>query len=262
MGNVNLQTLLEKLTPAEFYTWAWLCTLPWSPDGRLMLSGLTPPFYSRVQFNRILKALEKKKMLLPITPPGSRSGPRILALSKKAARCIHDSSSSHSCTELPTLSPSASDFDAPVFPEPAVGNPRMERPSPSSRFTGASSSPQLSLALLRRGNDLKAYTTMTQKELVKKIQNLEPAEHENLLNQLAKTSLLPRKRGLSPKAIVFAALRLLQEPRSEIRNPQAWVEAVAQRFDRITSSTSKNYSATRLASVPDPLAPVADGSRK
>lgn len=229
---MDLQDLLAKLTPGEFYTWAWLCALRILPDGTLDIAGLRPPNYSKWQLNRILRTLESKKLLTFITRPKNQSGPRIIALSKTARRCIFAPAPEHQCTSEAGFDHFEGLAGASMHQHAKPRNADQERSQDSRRSIGAPANPKLSLALLRKEKALKAYTTMSQKELVNKIRSLEPGECEELLMILAKTSFLAKKRKLSKKAIVYAAIRYLQEAES-IQTPRAWVETVAQRFDRV-----------------------------
>jgi hypothetical protein len=94
---------------------------------------------------------------------------------------------------------------------------------------GAQATAQLSLAK-DRNKDIKALVSLGQRDLIRRISGMEPGETEELLNRVGRIAPLAKKRSLSRKALIYAALRYLQE-RTQIRNPRAWVEGVAKKAE-------------------------------
>jgi hypothetical protein len=94
--DVELDELVERLTPPEFYIWGWLCSLNRHNSLILELPS-KPQFYSRKQLLRILKSLEAKQMLTVISGAINQSGGLRLAMMKGCRLDTHVRAVGHPC---------------------------------------------------------------------------------------------------------------------------------------------------------------------
>jgi hypothetical protein len=223
--DVELDELVERLTPPEFYVWGWLCSLN-RHDSQLLELPSKPQFYSRKQLLRILKSLEGKQMLTVISAAVNQSGGLRLAMMKGCRLDTHVRAPGHPC-------PGEGEFDQA---EAAARTPMAGRENDNGGGkrlrldTHDQATAQLSLAK-DRNKDIKALVALGQRDLIRRIANLEPGETEELMMRVGLIAPLATKRSLSQRAVIYAGLRYLQE-RRQIRNPRAWVEGVAQRADQ------------------------------
>jgi hypothetical protein len=86
---------------------------------------------------------------------------------------------------------------------------------------------------------------MSQRDLIKIVSGMEPGEAEELLTRVGRIAPLATKRSLSRKALIYAALRYLQE-RIQIRNPRAWVEGVAAKAEREINGKGNDSGAVAI----------------
>ena len=262
-----MDELLFKLTPPEFYVWAFLCSLAFDQDQDLVaippkVAG--PPgwkFYSRQHLKRILKSLELKKFLVITHSPKNQYHDLVVAITRRRRLNIDVQAARHECSGSPPKkqdSPSTRtcmfklvDEDGPFVPE-ASG---VSRTSTFRQADSASASAKDLKALKASAKgvpvSLEAFLKLDQKSLQGEIMSLEAGELLELEEEVARISPMARGRRVSRRAKVYAAMRFLQGDGS-IKNPAAWVESVAKRaqydMERIGWKDDRSGSAGRSQS--------------
>jgi len=230
-----MDEVLFKLTPPEFYIWAFLCARANRQGNERVRvprddeEGQSLRLYTRRHLKRILQGLQDKKFLVILTSPKNQHGDLVVAIGRRNRLDVNVQAGAQECP--------GKGFDEGNFTPARTLGTGQERPGRSegpgqvfcARTTAAGQTPQLSLSS-RVNKKLEALAEMDQVRLLRAVHGLNGEELEALESRVMRCAPMARGKKRSRKAKVYAAIRYMQS-QDQVKNPQAWAEGVAKRAD-------------------------------
>jgi hypothetical protein len=263
--------ILFKLTPPEFYVWAYLCARALEQGGDLVAIPRKAPgppgwrFYTRQHLKRILLGLEAKKYLVISTTPANQHQDLVVVITRYNRLNINVQPGRQECSGNPQNSVTPSDGRTPMFRQEEGGEQegvQLQEAGRTSTFepgpSASASAKEKSLKASAKGVpvSLETLLRLDQETLLRGIMAMATEDLMELQQLLAGMAPVARGKRRTLKAKVFAAMRFLQSGHGA-KKPEAWVEGVAKRTDyqmermswRDDLSGSAGKSPSRAASV-------------
>lgn len=236
-----MRRLLEKLSPAELWAWAYLCALAKEQGRDRVDIPVNALRYSRRHLTRLLKALQSKTLLVFLTYPKNQHGKLEVALARRSRLDINVEAACQACPGRSLEGPLSR--VAPTLGVRQPGGAEAGPPGLPRACLDMLDDPERQLSLsLEVSKKLKALVELEQKDLIKALAGLSAGIAEKLEDQLRLWVPFPRSKKRSRAARLYAAIRYLQSG-SCAQNPQAWVEGVAKKAEvQLWSETSSARS--------------------
>lgn len=241
-----MDELLFKLTPPEFYVWAFLCSRASEQGGDLVAIPTKPPgppgwkLYTRRHLKRILQSLETKKYLVITSTPANQHQDLVVVISRRHRLDVDVQASRHECPGDPPKAANLPSDQTWMSRQLNTGETGVLCTSGSGRTSAPGQEDSASAS----AKDLKALKAsvkgvpvsfetllgLDQATLLKGIMSMELEDLMHLEGELARIAPMARGKKRSRKARVYAAMRFLQSGQQKAK-PAAWVEEVAKRAD-------------------------------
>ena len=250
-----MESLLNGLTPPEFWVWGWLSDQYRQGKSEIIRirRGNSPALYSRKQLTRILRSLDLKKFLVIDHLPKNQQQELVVLIDKKRCLDMGVQAEGQEC-------PGQGDQDASRgYARPSMSRQRVRGSGDGTKALGLAGTPMSGLecsASASARKDLKTKALVEEKDqrqLLKAICEASPGERVELQSALIRIAPMARGKKLSNAAVLYAAVRFLQDG-AGARRPAAWVEEVAKRAERIIRQgvpwkEDSSGSGTRLPSL-------------
>ena len=250
-----MESLLNALSAPEFWVWGWL-SIMYRRELRDIIfieQGEGPALYSRKQFTRILRSLEAKKFLVIDHLPGNQHQDLVVVIDKGRCLDIGVPAMRHAC-------PGRGSWGGNKKSGGTSGSgQQMGESGEGTGALGPAGTPmsgQGCSASASASKDLKIKALVEEKnqeQLLKAICEASPGQRVELQSALMRIAPMARGKKLSSAAVLYAAVRFLQDG-GGTRKPAAWVEEVAKRAERIIRQggpwkEDSSGSGTRLPSL-------------
>lgn len=228
-----MNDILVELTPPEIALWLYLSELEAKQGGKVITLPKSGPqkLYTRQHLKRILKSLEVKKYLAIITTPANQHQVLKVAMATTKPRLnIYVQAARQECSGKPLYEVFDDVGRTKKFRQPGQEDSDLPGLCAARSRENVQAAPQLSLS--SKEKDLKALAEMDQEQLMTAVMAMSNDQVHEVFKSLIGLAPWSKNRRISEKAKLYAAIRFLQDGKTQALSKQAWVEGVAKRAAR------------------------------